>query len=104
MKQQKRSFVVPLRLSAKELLYLKQQAQLSGLSREEFLRRLIAGAEIRTKPCTHHADVLRKLAGLCNNANQLAHTANSTGQAGQHSIDEMLRIANAVFEQVQQGW
>lgn len=104
MKRQKRGIVIPLRLSTQELLHLKQQSQLAGLSREEFLRRLIMSTEIRAKPCTHHADLLRKLAGLCNNANQLAHMANSTGQAGQHSVDEMLRIANAVFEEVQQRW
>lgn len=100
----KRSHTVPLHLTAKELWYLNQQASVAGLAREVFLRNLIIGTEILAKPCTHHADLLRKLAGLCNNANQLAHTANSMGQAGQHSIDEMLRIANAVFEEIQQRW
>ena len=100
----KRSHTIPLHLTAKELGYLNQLASIAGLAREAFLRNMIMSTEIRAKPCTHHAELLRKLAGLCNNANQLAHMANSTGQAGQHSVDEMLRIANAVFEEVQQGW
>ncbi len=29
------------------------------------------GAELRAKPCDHHADLLHKGCGLCNNANQL---------------------------------
>ena len=45
-----------------------------------------------------------KLAGLCNNANQLAKKANTTGQANQQSVDEMLRIARKVWELVKEDW
>ncbi len=43
---------------------------------------------------------LRKVAGLCNNANQLAHVANATGTASQESVNEMLRISRKVWEEV----
>jgi hypothetical protein len=43
---------------------LDGQVQKSGLPREEYLRSLIMGAEVRAKPCEHHADLLRKVAGL----------------------------------------
>ena len=79
----KRNHVVPVRLNAKELRHLDGQVAKSGLSREEFLRSLILGAQLQTKPCEHHAELLRKIAGLCNNANQLAHVANGTGMAGE---------------------
>ena len=72
----KRNHVVPVRLNAKELRHLDGQVAKSGLNREEFLRSLILGAQLQTKPCEHHAELLRKIAGLCNNANQLAHVAN----------------------------
>ena len=71
----KRNHVVPVRLNAKELRHLDGQVAKSGLNREEFLRSLILGAQLQTKPCEHHAELLRKIAGLCNNANQLAHVA-----------------------------
>ncbi len=100
----KRSHIVPLHLNGRELKHLNDLAETSGLPREEFLRSLIMGAQIRAKPCTHHADLMRKVAGLCNNANQLAHTANSTGQASQQSVDEMLRLASAVMEEVREKW
>lgn len=100
----KRNHIVPLHLNKKELAYLEEQVAISGLSREEFLRTLIMGAELRAKPCDHHADLLRKVAGLCNNANQLAHMANSTEQAGRQSVDEMTRIARAVWEDVRDRW
>ena len=101
---EKRSIVIPLRLNAGELKQLNRQAENAGLSREEFLRSLILGAELRPRPCTHHADLLRKLAGLCNNANQLAKNANTTGQVSQQSVDEMLRIARKVWGLVKENW
>ena len=77
----KRNHVVPLHLNKKELAHLETQVELSGQSREEYLRTLIMGAQLRTRPCTHHADLLHKVAGLCNNANQLARVANTYGEA-----------------------
>ena len=56
----KRNHVIPLHLNAKELGYLEKQVKQSGLAREELLRSLIMGTELRAKPCTHHADLLRK--------------------------------------------
>ena len=100
----KRAHVIPLHLNTGELQHLESQVEKSGLAREEFLRSLILGAELRPRPCTHHADLLRKLAGLCNNANQLAKVANTCGLAGQQSVDEMVRIARRVWELVKEQW
>lgn len=100
----KRNHVIPVRLNAKELRLLDEQVKRSGLSREEFLRSLIAGADVRAKPCEHHADLLRKVAGLFNNANQLAHVANATGRAETESVREMLRISKEVWQIVKEEW
>ena len=51
----KRNHVVPVRLNAKELRHLDGQVAKSGLSREEFLRSLILGAQLQTKPCCGQA-------------------------------------------------
>ncbi len=100
----KRNHVVPVRLNAKELRFLDEQVQRSGLSREEYLRSLIVGVEVHAKPCEHHADLLRKVAGLCNNANQLAHMANATGRADEQSVREMLRISKEVWQHMKEDW
>jgi predicted enzyme involved in methoxymalonyl-ACP biosynthesis len=100
----KRNHVVPVRLNAKELRFLDGQVQKSGLPREEYLRSLIMGAEVRAKPCEHHADLLRKVAGLCNNANQLAHVANATGRADQESVRQMQQITREVWQAVKEDW
>ena len=95
----KRSHVIPLRLTEQELAHLNRCSAVSGLPRS-----LIMGKTITPRPCTHHADLLRKVAGLCNNANQLAHRANSTGTAGPESVEEMARIARVVWEEVRENW
>lgn len=100
----KREHVIPLRLNKKEMAYLEKQVEQSRMPREEYLRALIMGGEVRARPCTHHADLLRKMAGLCNNANQLAHVANRTGRADQQSVEEMTRLARAVWHAVKEQW
>ena len=83
---------------------MNQLAVQSGLSREKLLRALIMEKTIRPRPCAHHADLLRKVSGLCNNANQLAHRANSTGVAAQESIDKMIRISQEIWKEVKSQW
>ena len=100
----KREHVIPLRLNKKELAYLEKQVAKSGLSREEYIRSLVMGGEVRARPCEHHTELLRKISGLCNNANQLAHVANSTGFAGRQSVDEMTRTAREVWRAVKEQW
>lgn len=63
----KRNHIIPLHLNKKELAHLEAQVKISGLPREEFLRSLILGKELRAKPCSHHADCCTMVAGLCNN-------------------------------------
>ena len=100
----KRNHVIPVRLNAKELRYLEEQVKKCGFSREEYLRTLIMGAEVHAKPCEHHGDLLRKIAGLCNNVNQLAHVANATGRAETESVREMLRVSKEVWQIVKEDW
>ena len=100
----RRGHVIPLRLNEREYRHLCEQVKISGFSREEYLRSLILGKEIHPRPCTHHADLLRKVAGLYNNANQLAHRVNSTGTAGQGSVDEMTRLTQEVWREVKENW
>lgn len=83
---------------------MNRQVAAGSLNREEYLRSLILGKEICPRPCTHHAKLVRKVAGLCNNANQLAHRANSTGMAGQQSVDEMTHIAKEVWHEIKENY
>lgn len=100
----RRGHVIPLRLNEREYRHLCEQVKISGLSREEYLRSLILDKEIHPRPCTHHAELVRQISGLCNNANQLAHRTNSTGVAGQQSVDEMMCIAKEVWREIKENY
>ena len=100
----KRNHVIPVRLNTKELRFLEEQVEKSGLSREEYIRSIVMGGEVRARPCEHHTELLRKISGLCNNANQLAHVANGTGMAGEASVQEMLRISKETWRLVKEEW
>ena len=100
----KRTIVIPLRLHPGELEHLNRQAALAGLSREEFLRSLVAGIELHPRPCVHHAELIRQVAGLCNNANQLARVANTYGMADSSTVEEMTRLAQAVWKDIKELW
>ena len=104
MTGRKRRHVIPLRLTENELKHLNRLAAQSGLSREKLLRALIMGETIRPRPCTHHEDLLRKVSGLCNNANQLAHQANSTRRAEQKSVEKMIELTREVYNDVKLNW
>ena len=43
------------------------------------------------------------MSGLCNNANQVAHRANSTGVAGQESVDKMIQISQEIWKEVKKS-
>ena len=100
----KRNHNDPVQRIKKELDHLGAQVKLSGLACEESLRSLIMGAQLQASPCPHHTDLLHKVAGLCNNANQVAHRANSTGVAGQESVDKMIRISQEIWKEVKNQW
>ena len=70
----KRNHIIPLHLNKKELAHLETQVKTSGLPREEFLRTLIMGAELRARPCGHHAGLLHKVAGRSNNKSEATRT------------------------------
>ena len=99
----KRNHIIPLHLNKKELAHLETQVKQSGLPREEFLRTLIMGAELRAKPCDHHVDLLHKVAGLCNNANQ-RQGCTTYGEASRQSVEEMTAIARQVWKEVKENW
>lgn len=98
----KRTHVASFHLNTKEMRHLETQVSQSKISREEFLRSLVMGAEIPVKPCPHHKDLLHQLAGLCNNANQLARIANTYGTADNQSVEEMKKISKEIWQLVKE--
>ena len=89
--RRKRQHQIALRLNDQELRHLNRQSNLSGLSREALYPWPDHGQLSSTRaPAPTTPTLLRKVAGLCNNANQLAHRANChrRGRAGERGQDD----------------
>ena len=89
----KRPIKISVRLTESERVHLSCQAQLAGLSGEEFVRQAVAGVQLRPKPPDQISALLRELHAIGNNVNQMARLANArkyvpTGELAQ--IEKLL--------------
>ena len=71
-----RSKKISIRLSEKEYAHLKEQADLTGLKIEPFLRNLISGAKMKPRPKEEWAELIRQMSAV---GNKIAHRANIHG-------------------------
>ena len=84
----KRNHVVPVRLNAKELRHLDGQVAKSGLSREEFLRSLILGAQLQTKPVSIMQNFFERLRGFATMRTSCScRQWNRDGRGSQHTAN-----------------
>ena len=81
-----RSKKISIRLSEKEYLYLKEQADLAGLKIEPFLRNLISGVKMKPRPKEEWAELIRQVSAVGNNINQIAHRANIHGLTDKQTL------------------
>lgn len=75
----KRNCRIWARLSPEELESLNQKAKSTGLSREEYIRKVLAGAVPKQAPPLEYAELLRELRRIGVNLNQIAKQANRSG-------------------------
>ena len=95
-----RKHTIAIRLNDREYQHLQKQVTHIRLPREVIIRKLILGLEIIPLPCEHHADLLRKLAGACNNINQLVRLENTFDTATQSQIQSLEDEINQIWEYV----
>lgn len=65
-----------MKLSYEELEKLKNDSAKAGITKSEYVRRLIMNYVIKEKPDDRFYDVMRQLTAIGNNLNQIAHKAN----------------------------
>ncbi len=99
-----RSHCVGLWLDKDELAHLKRQCELSGLTANAYLRKLLLGEAVRPRPPDEYAALLRELSALGNNLNQLARKANSLGTASQTDIAQAVILAEEAFRLVKEAF
>lgn len=95
---------ITLRLNADEYTHLRKQVEATGLKMEPLLRQLILGVELRPRPPDEYAALLRELAAIGNNVNQLAHQANARGEAARAEIIEAARLVRQAWRLVKDSF
>lgn len=76
---EKRKYQVLLRLNTMEYYTLLGKAREASITRTEFLRRLIAKAEVKSRIKPEEMQLIRTISGMATNLNQIAHRLNALG-------------------------
>ena len=87
-------------LGEQEFAHLHEQCAITGLSTSAFVRQAIAGIQLRPRPPDVYAALLRELAAIGNNINQIAHWANAQKSIHEPEIVEAAVLANKAWRLV----
>ena len=76
---EKKKYRITVKLTTEDYYTLKGKAKNAGTSMSEFVRKVLAKGVVIERLTIEQADFIRKLRGMANNLNQLAHCANAEG-------------------------
>ena len=74
-----KKYRITVKLTTEDYYTLKGKAKGAGVTMSEFVRKLLYNGNIIERLTVELADFIRKLCGMANNLNQLAHRANAEG-------------------------
>lgn len=89
-------------LSEKERMNLERQAQISGLSMSNIIRKLIMGIEIRPRPPDNIPQLIRAVNAVGNNINQIARKVNTFDEVSQAQLSEIYILLEKIYREVKQ--
>ena len=75
----KLKYRLTVKMATSDYYTLKGKARDAGISAGEFLRECMKSCHVKERLMPEHTDYVRKLCGMANNLNQLAHKANAGG-------------------------
>ncbi len=76
---EKKKYRITVKLTTEDYYTLKGKAKNTGISMSEFVRKILEKGNVIERLTIEQADFIRKLSGMANNLNQLAHRANAEG-------------------------
>lgn len=74
---EKLKYRITLKMATADYFALLTQARNAGVSASEYLRGCFRNGYVKERLTAEHSDYVRKLCGMANNLNQLAHKANA---------------------------
>lgn len=96
----RRNHFIGLWLDDREYKQLEKQCGITGLSSSALIRKLLAGVQLRPRPPDEYTALLRELAAIGNNINQIAHWANTRKSVHEPEIVEAAVLANKAWRLV----
>lgn len=99
----KRNVEILFRLNRKEAENLDKKVKKSGLSREAYLRQLIAGVVPKDAPPPDYYSMMRELHKVGNNLNQIAQKAHTLNVIDVKRYDEAVREYEAVVKLIMEA-
>ena len=87
-------------LNEKEFNHLTKQAQIAGIKKEPFIRKLIMNTEIRPRPPDEYLRLIREINAIGNNVNQIAHIANAERAISNDKINYAVSLVDEIMEKV----
>lgn len=91
---------ITVRLSEPEHQQLKALASQAGLKMEPFLRRLIAGKEIRARPTAETVKLMQEVSRIGSNVNQIARVANSLAFLSPEDIRAVMDMQKRIWNKI----
>lgn len=91
---------ITVRLSEKERQYLGEQADAGGMKIESYIRELIMGNEVKSRPKEEWAEVVRQVAAVGNNINQIARNTNMGMEVTVDILKEVLEMQKQIWERI----
>ena len=76
---EKKKYRITVKLTTEDYYTLKGKVKSAGISMSEFVRKVLDKGNVIERLTIEQADFIRKLCGMVNNLNQLAHRANAEG-------------------------
>ncbi len=86
----KRNNQINIRLYDNELQKLNKQVAKSGMSREKFIRNVLAGAEVKSSPPVDFFNLIREVRRVGSNVDRLLHYANGKGYVSKQELTDTL--------------
>ena len=91
---------ITVRLSEKERKFLGEQADAGGMKIEPYIRELIMGNEVKSRPKEEWAEVVRQVAAVGNNINQIAKNTNMGMEVTADILKEVLEMQKQIWERI----
>lgn len=78
-KKEKLSCSINLKLSEKDFNSVKEKAEKLGMKATQYTREMVLKGSVKLRFSLEDLDLMRKLAGMANNLNQITRQANKSG-------------------------